>query len=58
MRRADVEGLRRHARAPHLAALREVRPLDVCQGEVEVAEMALEEPAEFISLLNAGRAIG
>ena len=43
---ADVEVPRRHARAPPRAALSEMRPLVVGQGEVEVAEMALEGPVE------------
>ena len=38
VRRAGFEKLRRHARAPPRAALREMRPLAVGQGEVEVAE--------------------
>ena len=54
VRRADVERLRRQARAPPRAALCEVRPLDVGQGEVEVAEMALEGPAVVHLLAEGG----
>ena len=51
---AYVQGLRRHARAPPRAALREVCPLALGQGEVEVAEMALEGPAVVHLLVEGG----